>query len=110
MTANIPLEISVRDLHELRTTGATHTVLDVREAQEVDMVSLEGALHIPMNTIPDNLDQLPKDGTLVIMCHHGPRRGSVTMWLREQGFDNATNLAGGIHQWAVEIDPSVGSY
>ena len=110
MTTNVPLEISVQDLHELRTSGAVHTVLDIREVQEVEMVSLEGALHIPMNTIPENLDRLPKDGTLVIMCHHGPRSGSVTAWLRDQGYDNATNLAGGIHQWAAEIDPAVGTY
>ena len=110
MTTEIPIEISVQDLCEMRTTGAGHTVLDVREPHEVDLVSLEGALAIPMNTIPDNLAQLPRDTPLVIMCHHGPRSGNVTAWLREQGFDNATNLAGGIHQWAAEIDPGVGTY
>jgi rhodanese-related sulfurtransferase len=110
MTTEVPFKISVQDLHELRTAGANHTVLDIREPHEVDMVSLQGALAIPMNAIPDNLEKLPKEGTLVIMCHHGPRSGSVTEWLREQGFDNAMNLAGGIHQWAVEIDPEVGTY
>jgi rhodanese-related sulfurtransferase len=110
MTNEVPFEISVQDLQNLRTSGVNHTVLDVREPQELEMVSLEGVLAIPMNTIPENLEKLPKEGTLVVMCHHGPRSGQVTGWLREQGYDNATNLDGGIHQWAVEIDPEVGTY
>ena len=40
--------ISVRELVDIRSTGKEHTVLDVREARELDICRLEGALHIPM--------------------------------------------------------------
>jgi rhodanese-related sulfurtransferase len=60
-----------------------------------------------MNTIPDNLDKLPKDKPLVVMCHVGGRSAQVTHWLRAQGYDNAVNLDGGIVAWAAQIDPNV---
>ena len=44
--------ISVRELADMRSTGREHTVLDVREARELDICQLEGALHIPMAEIP----------------------------------------------------------
>lgn len=110
MASEIPFNISVQDLQEMRTSGKDHTVLDIREPHELEIVSLDGALAIPMNTLPENLDKLSKKGALVIMCHHGPRSAQVTGWLRQQGYDNAMNLDGGINQWAVEIDPQVGTY
>ena len=44
--------ISVRELADMRGAGKEHTVLDVREARELDICGLEGALHIPMAEIP----------------------------------------------------------
>jgi rhodanese-related sulfurtransferase len=44
--------ISVRELADTRSAGKEHTVLDVREARELDICRLEGALHIPMAEIP----------------------------------------------------------
>ena len=44
--------ISVRELADMRSAGKKHTVLDVREARELDVCRLEGALHIPMAEIP----------------------------------------------------------
>ena len=44
--------ISVRELADMRSAGEKHTVLDVREARELDVCRLEGALHIPMAEIP----------------------------------------------------------
>ena len=43
----------------MRSTGREHTVLDVREARELDICQLEGALHIPMAEIPARADDLP---------------------------------------------------
>jgi rhodanese-related sulfurtransferase len=85
-------------------------LLDVRESQEVAICAIDGSVHIPMNTIPGNLDKLPKDKPLVVMCHLGGRSAQVTHWLRAQGYDNAVNLEGGIAAWAAEIDPKMASY
>ncbi len=103
------MDISVHDLHAMRTEKKPHMLLDIREPQEVAAGAIEGSVHIPMNTIPNNLDRLPKDVPLVVMCHVGGRSAQVTHWLRAQGYDNAVNLDGGIVAWAAEIDPKMGS-
>jgi rhodanese-related sulfurtransferase len=54
--------------------------------------------------------ELDPDERLVVLCHLGQRSMSVTAWLREQGFEQAQSLRGGIAAWAAEIDPSVGHY
>lgn len=101
------MDISVQDLHAMRTENKPHMLLDIREPQEVASCAIEGSVHIPMNTIPDNLARLPKDLPLVVMCHVGGRSAQVTYWLRAQGYDNAVNLDGGISAWIAEIDPKV---
>jgi rhodanese-related sulfurtransferase len=45
-----------------------------------------------------------------VHCHHGGRSLRVVRWLREQGFSRAQSMAGGIDQWAVDIDPSLPRY
>jgi rhodanese-related sulfurtransferase len=85
-------------------------VLDVREARELEICQLEGALHIPMAEIPTRVDDLPPNHPLVVVCHHGARSQMVVDFLRGAGFDNAVNLDGGIEAWACEIDNSMRRY
>jgi rhodanese-related sulfurtransferase len=105
-----PDAISVRELADMRGAGKEHTVLDVREARELEICQLEGALHVPMAEIPDRTDDLPTDQPLVVICHHGVRSQMVVDFLRDAGFDNAVNLAGGIDAWACDIDQSMPRY
>jgi rhodanese-related sulfurtransferase len=102
--------ISVRELADMRITGTEHMVLDVREARELDICQLEGALHIPMAEIPTRVDDLPTNQPLVVLCHHGARSQMVVDFLRDAGFGNALNLDGGIEAWACEIDRSMRRY
>jgi rhodanese-related sulfurtransferase len=74
--------ISVRELADIRSAGKKHTVLDVREARELDVCRLEGALHVPMGEIPARADDLPTDQLLVVICHHGARSQMVVDFLR----------------------------
>jgi rhodanese-related sulfurtransferase len=102
--------ISVRELADMRGAGREHTVLDVREARELDICRLEGALHIPMREIPAQTDNLPTDRLLVVICHHGARSQMVVDFLRSAGFDNVVNLDGGIDAWACDVDQSMLRY
>jgi rhodanese-related sulfurtransferase len=102
--------VSVRELADMRSAGKAHTVLDVREARELDVCRLEGALHIPMAEIQDRTDDLPTDQLLVVICHHGARSQMVVDFLRSAGFDNAVNLDGGIDAWACDVDQSMPRY
>ena len=94
----------------MRSTRKEHTVLDVREARELDICQLEGALHVPMAEIPARVDDLPTNQPSVVLCHHGARSQTVVDFLRDAGFDNAINLEGGIEAWACEIDQSIRRY
>lgn len=105
-----PFEIDVRELDQRRRSGETIAVLDVREPWEVELCRIEGSLALPLDTIPARLEELPRDGVLVIVCHHGVRSARAVAWLRAHGFDNAVNLAGGIDAWAREIEPAMRTY
>ena len=102
--------ISVRELADMQSIGTEHTVLDVREARELDICRLKGALHIPMAEIPARTDDLPTNELLVVICHHGARSQMVVDFLRGAGFDNAVNLDGGIDAWACDVDQSMPLY
>jgi rhodanese-related sulfurtransferase len=113
MSLDIPdnaTSISVFQLQDLRQAGVPHTVLDVREPDELAICRVENAIHIPMAQVPQRLSELPADRPLVVMCHHGMRSLRVVNFLRGNGFDNAINLDGGIDAWAAEIDPATGRY
>ncbi len=110
MAPETPLEITVSDLLALKNENSVHTLLDVRELQEIAVCRLDPCLHIPMPDVPASVDQLPSDRPLVVFCNHGMRSAQVVAWLRHNGFDNAIDLQGGIDRWALEIDPTMPTY
>ncbi len=110
MAEQTPIEIDVNSLDEMSRSGKPHHIVDVREPWEVAQGSIEGSLNIPMGRIPANVRYLPREGDLVIVCHHGVRSFQVMEWLRGNGFANATSLRGGIDAWARSKDSSLGVY
>ena len=105
-----PLEISVVELDRLRRGGAAHAVLDVREPWETSICSIDGSLNIPLTMIPQSLERIPRDRPLVVMCHHGGRSARAVEWLRQNGFESASNLTGGIDAWARQVDTKMATY
>ena len=104
------LEISPQELKEKLDADASVLLLDVREPSEHDIVHLEGARLIPLNTLPNHIDSLPADQEIVVYCHHGTRSLYATAYLHQNGFGDAKNLTGGIDQWAAEVDPTLRRY
>ena len=104
--------LNVKSLAELWQSDdkSKPVLLDVREAWEITFANISGSLNIPMNQIPERLNELPKDIHLVIMCHHGGRSQSVAQFLAHNGFNHLSNLVGGIHAWSTEIDSSIATY
>jgi hypothetical protein len=88
------LEVQSEQLAAWLADNEPLTLLDVREPYECASGHATDALLIPMNSIPDQLDTLPKT-RLVVYCAHGVRSYSVAHWLREQGLTQAFSLAGG---------------
>ena len=107
-----PLEIDVQSVKQMLDSGEKFTLLDCREPSEIATAQIAGTLHIPMRDIPARIAELEaqKAGRLVVHCHHGGRSLRVTQYLRQQGFDQAQNMAGGIDAWSQEIDPTIPRY
>ena len=106
-------EINPDELKRKLDSGEKPVIVDVREAVELQMASVNNAdiKHIPMGDIPSRAHQeLDPEEHIVVMCHHGVRSANVTMWLRQQGFDRTQSLRGGIDLWSKTVDPSVPTY
>ncbi|MDP4734943.1 MAG: rhodanese-like domain-containing protein [Limnohabitans sp.] len=88
-------------------------LLDVREGWEVQTASAkpEGLdlLHMPMQTIPARLHEIDKTRPIACLCHHGGRSMQVASFLMQHGFE-VVNVAGGIHAWSAQVDPSIPVY
>ena len=109
MQTELP-EISPQALKQKLDADASILLLDVREQSEYDIVHLEGARLIPLNTLPNHIDRLPQDQEIVVYCHHGQRSLYALAYLQQNGFTEAKNLIGGIDQWAAEIDSTLPRY
>lgn len=86
-------------------------LIDVREPWEFQAARVEGSVLIPMGDVPSRAHQeLDPDERLVVMCHAGVRSMNVTVWLRNQGFENVQSMRGGIDAWSTDVDPAVPRY
>jgi len=86
-------------------------LIDVREPWEFATAHIDGSILIPMGDVPARAHQeLDPDERLIVLCHHGMRSMNVTVWLRNQGFEQVQSLRGGIDAWSAEVDPSVQRY
>ena len=85
-------------------------LLDVRENWEFETCHIAGSTQIPMHLIPLRAGELPDEREIVCICHHGARSMQVASFLERNGFENVTNLTGGIHAWAMQVDPSMPKY
>jgi rhodanese-related sulfurtransferase len=86
-------------------------LIDVREPWEFETARIEGSVPMPMGDVPARAHQeLDPEERLVVVCHHGMRSMNVTVWLRNQGFELAQSLRGGIDAWSVEMDAKVPRY
>ena len=104
-------EISVDTLRQLLTSANPPLLLDVRDEWEHATAHIPGAKLIPMSEIPGRAHQeLDEEQHIAVLCHHGARSLSVTHWLRQQGFEQAQSVSGGIDAWSQQIDPSVPRY
>ncbi len=91
-------KISAEDFLARSAKKEKMIVLDVRTPAEARVVAMPGALHIPMDQLmrKENLDRLPTEGKIVVLCHSGNRAAGATALLKAVGFGNATYINGGL--------------
>ncbi len=109
--------ISVHDLKALMDardsgSGEDFVLVDVREPNEFEIVSIPGAVLIPKGEFfsGDALSKLPQDKKVVLHCKSGGRSAEALAVVKGAGFSNAVHVGGGVLAWANQIDPSLPTY
>ena len=82
-----------------RLEGGDVAVVDVRGRAEWEAGHLPGVPNVPLGTLGDHLDALPRDRPLVMQCQSGARSAMAAALLQARGFDNVVNLEGGFAAW-----------
>jgi rhodanese-related sulfurtransferase len=103
-------QISPQELKARMDRRQAPALLDVRDDWETKLCRLENSMHIPIEEIEVRVDELTPDEELVVYCHQGVRSAAVAEYLRQRGFTNVKNLAGGLEAWARTVDPSMRRY
>ncbi len=101
---NAPADLALPGTVDVQTVAAVKdradvVVLDVREQWEYDEQHIPGVTLIPMAEVPNRLAEIPTDKTVIVTCRSGNRSGQVTDYLRQAGYTNVHNMAGGILAW-----------
>jgi sulfur-carrier protein adenylyltransferase/sulfurtransferase len=104
-------EMSPRDLAALlQGRGGSVQVVDVRDPWEWEIARIEGAALLPLAELPGRLAEVDPRADIVTVCHHGLRSLQAKNLLRAAGFTRVRSLAGGIDQWAQEVEPGMARY
>jgi glyoxylase-like metal-dependent hydrolase (beta-lactamase superfamily II) len=74
-------------------------VVDVRAPREYEAKHIDGSVSIPLNHLEELADRLPSDRPLLVHCAGGYRSSIAVSLLRRMGFNDVSELAGGITAW-----------
>ena len=102
------MEVEVLELKKMLKNKEV-VLVDVREPYEVEICNIKGSLFIPMNEIPQNIEQLDKGKKYAVMCHSGVRSLYVSNYLNSLGY-STLNVTGGIERWATVVDKNMNRY
>lgn len=95
-----PMEsITTSELRTLLNGGFTGLLIDVREPHEHAISHINGSRLIPLKSLPEMLDQLPKDREIYVHCKSGMRSARAVRMLLDRGFIRVKNVAGGLDAW-----------
>jgi len=104
--------ITARDLKEMQDGGENIYLVDVREPNEYEIVSIPGATLIPKGEFLSGaaLERLPQDKRIVLHCKSGARSAECLAVVKNAGFSDAVHVGGGVLAWISQVDPSLPSY
>ncbi|MFC4601953.1 rhodanese-like domain-containing protein [Cohnella hongkongensis] len=98
-------EISAEELKARLDAGETPHMIDVREEEEVAQGMISGARHLPLGQVPQQLDSIPKNEEVILICRSGARSDRACQYLASLGYSGVTNLLGGMLAWN-ELNPA----
>ena len=100
-----PTEVTVAQAVKLQDQGAF--ILDVREPNEWTQAHIAGATLIPLGELPNRLNEIPKDKTVVVVCRTGHRSAQGRDILLQAGFTKVTSMSGGLTEWQSQGQPVI---
>jgi rhodanese-related sulfurtransferase len=107
--ADSKLFISSEDTMKMFRDNKKFTLLDVRTIGENAIVSISSSnsIHIPIKDLfkQENLNKLPKDRTIIVVCHSGTRAVMAAIGLKQIGIKNTRVLKGGFVALADANNP-----
>jgi rhodanese-related sulfurtransferase len=81
------------------------TIFDIRDKNDFDKLRIEGSIHTNMNEIPTQLEKMPSDRIIGIICYGGGMSTFLTRILYKRSFKKVRSIKGGIIRWIMEIEP-----
>jgi adenylyltransferase/sulfurtransferase len=102
-------QLSVTDLKQRIDAGEDLFILDVREPFEYQIANIGGKL-IPQGEVPQRLNEIDRDREIIVHCKSGGRSQRIAEYLKQKGYPQVVNVAGGILAWSDQVDPSVPKY
>ena len=94
-------QLNVNDAVRLMN-GENTVILDVREDNEFNSGHIRNSIHIPLASLSKRINELEKykEKSILAVCRSGNRSNTACRTLNKQGFENVSNLAGGIMSWS----------
>ncbi len=83
-----------------QSRDGTSYIVDVREPDELVEIAVQGAIHVPLGSLPAETSSLPRDRDLLVICRSGVRSAFATKYLLDAGFSGTRNVAGGVIAWS----------
>jgi molybdopterin/thiamine biosynthesis adenylyltransferase/rhodanese-related sulfurtransferase len=104
--------ISAKELKAMLDDGDDIFLVDVREPNEYEIVSIPGAVLIPKGEFLSGaaLERLPQDKRIVLHCKSGMRSAECLAVVKDAGFSDAVHVGGGVLAWISQVDPSLPTY
>jgi molybdopterin/thiamine biosynthesis adenylyltransferase/rhodanese-related sulfurtransferase len=104
--------ITARELKEMLDRGDDIFLVDVREPNEYEIVSIPGAVLIPKDQFLSGaaLERLPQDKRVILHCKSGARSAECLAVVKNAGFADAAHVGGGVLAWISQVDPSLPAY
>ena len=104
--------ISATDLKGMLDRDDNIFLIDVREPNEYEIVSIPGATLIPKDQFLTGaaLERLPQDKRIVLHCKSGARSAEALAIVKNAGFSDAVHVGGGVLAWVNQVDPSLPTY
>lgn len=104
-TDSSPLEVSPGEAHARQEAGAF--ILDVRDASEWNEFHIAGSTLIPVDSLVNRVNELPRDTEIIVVCRSGNRSATGRDILRNAGFTRVSSMTGGLTQWKALGYPTV---